>query len=577
MTLPASFALPDTNHPLFVRLWQAAVAFTSGTAVALDAVSGLSVTITMTAMPTHIAAKPVWYFAVRPSTPTLVYPQRYLEAPQPPEGPRQWLCDLAVIRSGDGFQLLDDCRNHVGATKCDCCGVTMGPAEVAAAGGLQAAFDGLAGSGTPGQLLLRPGVYTLAAPLTLTQKHARLSLEGCGDGVILQADAQNIDAFRGGAILIQSAAGVRLSQLELRLPAVPVTLGDIQVIVMNGVKATASPHLTIADCTFAFAPGDKTLIGGGALTASSDCSSLTVRRNRFVCGGNIAETRSTLGVLITAGDNQAPLDDCDISDNLFAGLGLPVGALGQFGLVRCCDNRVRQCAAGLFLLALVIPTASAGRIAAADRRMVEATRLPMSPAMLASVAESVKQAAAQPAGSKTAAAGASDAAAAPAAPPAPAADASIDAILDALDQQIASAVLGGQPPRAVMHVCNNDIELSAAARGSGNNTALVGLELAMVGLEQRLSAALVHGNRVATPASDVAAAAITMRDTQVVISANLFTQLPLRAQNPVPCVTSSIVGGAFEVMANVITPQATIQPARTPPPTNDWPFLNTIG
>jgi hypothetical protein len=580
MTLPASFTLPDTNRPLFVRLWQAAVPFTSGTAVALDAVSGLSVTITMTAMPTHIAAKPVWYFAVRPSTPTLVYPQRYLEAPQPPEGPRQWLCDLAVIRSGDGFQLLDDCRNHVGATKCDCCGVTMGPAEVAAAGGLQAALDGLAGSGAPGQLLLRPGIYTLAAPLTLTQKHARLSLEGCGDGVILQADPQNIDAFRGGAILIQSAAGVRLSELVLRLPSVPVTIGNIQVIVTNGVRATASPHLTIEDCTFAFAPGDKTPIGGSAVTASSDCTSLTVRRNRFVCGGNMAETLSTFGVLITAGasDNPTPLDDYDISDNLFAGLGLPVGALGPFGLVRCCDNRVRQCAAGLFLLALVIPTGSVGRTAAADRRMVEATRLPMSPTMLVSVAESVKKAAAQPGGAKTAAAGASDAAAtAAAAPVAAAADASIDAILDALDQQIASAVLGGQPLRAVMHVCDNDIELSAAARGSGSNAALVGLELAMIGTEQRPSAALVHGNRVATPASDVAAAAIAMRDTQVVISANLFTQLPLQAQNPVPCVTSSIVGGAFEVMANVITPQATIQPARTPPPTNDWPFLNTIG
>ena len=124
----------------------------------------------------------------------------------------------------------------------------------------------------------------------------------------------------------------------------------------------------------------------------------------------------------------------------------------------------------------------------------------MSPTVLVSVAESVKKAAAQPGGAKTAAAGASDAAAtAAAAPVAAAADASIDAIVDALDQQIASAVLGGQPLRAVMHVCDNDIELSAAARGSGSNAALVGLELAMIGTEQRPSAALVHGNRVATP------------------------------------------------------------------------------
>jgi hypothetical protein len=575
MTLPASFTLPSSNRPLFVRLWQATVPFTSGTPVALDAVSGLSVTITMTALPTHIAAKPVWYFAVRPSTPTLVYPQRYLQAPQPPDGPRQWLCDLAVVQIGDGFQLLDDCRNHVGPTSCDCCGVTMGPAEVAAAGGLQAALDRLAGSGTPGTLLLRPGIYVLAAPLTLTQKHARLTLEGCGDGVILQTDPQNPDAFRTGAIVIQTAAGVRLSQLVLRLPLVPVKLGDIDVNVMNGIRATASPHLTIEDCTFVFAPGDKTLIAGGALAGSSDCTSLTVRRNRFVCGGNIAETRTTFGVLITAGDNQATLDDCDISDNLFAGLGLPLGALAPFGLVRCCDNRVRQCAGGFFFLASASTGAFTGR-AARDRRVVEATRLPISPAMLVSVAENVKKAMAQPGGRKTRAAGRRDTAAAPAAPPAPAADASIDAILDALDQQIQNAVLGGQAPRAVLHVRNNDIELSAASRPSGETAALVGLEVAMFGTERRPSAALVHGNRIATPAPDVTAAAITMRDAQAVISANLFTQLSAQAQSPVPCVTSSIVGGSFEVMANVITPQATIQPARTPPPTNDWPFLNTI-
>jgi hypothetical protein len=183
---------------------------------------------------------------------------------------------------------------------------------------------------------------------------------------------------------------------------------------------------------------------------------------------------------------------------------------------------------------------------------------------------------AQPGGRKTRAAGRRDTAAAPAAASAPAADASIDAILDALDQQIQNAVLGGQPLRGVLHVRNNDIELSVASRPSGATPALVGLELAMFGTEGRPSAALVHGNRITTPASDVTAAAIFMRDAQAVISVNLFTQLSAQVQSPVPCLVSSIVGGSFEVMANVIT-RATIQPARTPPPTNDWPFLNTIG
>src|SRR5262249_46807781 len=153
---------------------------------------------------------------------------------------------------------------------------------------------------------------------------------------------------------------------------------------------------TIEGCTFAFVPGDKTPISGSAI-ASSDCSSLTVRRNRFVCGGNIAETREAFGVQITAGDKQVPLDDCDVSDNLFAGLGFSIAALGPFGLVQCCDNRVRQCAGGFFFVASA-PTGALTGLVAADRRVAEATRLPISTDMLASIAENAKQAMAQPAG-----------------------------------------------------------------------------------------------------------------------------------------------------------------------------------
>ena len=59
LTLPTGVSLPpnyasDTN-PLFVRLWQAEVAFTDGTAAQLDDVSGLAVTIHMAALPSRPA------------------------------------------------------------------------------------------------------------------------------------------------------------------------------------------------------------------------------------------------------------------------------------------------------------------------------------------------------------------------------------------------------------------------------------------------------------------------------------------------------------------------------------------
>ncbi len=52
-----------------------------------------------------------WLIAVRPGTPTQVYPPRYLGSPQPPDGPRLWVSPLALIAWNAGtLKVLDDCR-----------------------------------------------------------------------------------------------------------------------------------------------------------------------------------------------------------------------------------------------------------------------------------------------------------------------------------------------------------------------------------------------------------------------------------------------------------------------------------
>ncbi len=116
LTLPAGLPQPflgdlSIGLPLFVRLWQGQIAFTSGAAVALGN-TGLGVTITLPpvavgppsqpfpALPGLVGNPPFWQFAVRPSTPQQVYPQRYRAAPgaapQPPEGPRQAMAILGI-------------------------------------------------------------------------------------------------------------------------------------------------------------------------------------------------------------------------------------------------------------------------------------------------------------------------------------------------------------------------------------------------------------------------------------------------------------------------------------------------
>ncbi len=221
VALPAEYQA-DKN-PLFVRLWQASVPFNAGQVTPLDATSGITVTITLPALPTSIALRPFWRFAVRPATPVNIYPQRYQETPQPPDGPRQWLADLAVVQAvATGSRLLADCRvpflpltQQSGA----CCGLVLGPKDVAGRGGLQAIMNKLAG--TQSSVALLAGTYTLPAPLALGKQHSGLTLEACGPGVVLAANTANLAVFRFGLIVMDQASNVTLRGLSFTIPNVP--------------------------------------------------------------------------------------------------------------------------------------------------------------------------------------------------------------------------------------------------------------------------------------------------------------------------------------------------------------------
>ena len=92
---------PVTAPPtqLFVRVWEDTVVYT-GQAVALGD-TGLQVSLTLS--PTagggtsayHVGD--YWQFAVRAGSASAIYPERILDAAQPPDGPRLWACPLAVV------------------------------------------------------------------------------------------------------------------------------------------------------------------------------------------------------------------------------------------------------------------------------------------------------------------------------------------------------------------------------------------------------------------------------------------------------------------------------------------------
>ncbi len=201
LTLPATLDsdYSSDKNPLFVRLWQAQVPFTEGQKTPLDSVSGVAVTIHMKKMPAApFDARPYWHFAVRPNTPQEIYPQRYREGEQPPDGPRQWLCDLAVVQTVPGqsvpsaptspptLTVLENCipsfEPLTSQESCGCCELVLNPADKDWQLKLQAVLNDSSVNAL--SVCFQPGRFEVTSKITFTQ--AAVKIRGAGFGTELR-------------------------------------------------------------------------------------------------------------------------------------------------------------------------------------------------------------------------------------------------------------------------------------------------------------------------------------------------------------------------------------------------------
>jgi hypothetical protein len=183
-----------STNPLFVRLWQSSVPFTVNTPTQLDNVSGITITISMPSTVTlppaagTIVARPFWHFAVRPLASTNIFPQRYLENAQPPDGPRQWITDLAVIEALGGEQepkLLADCRvPFLPLTKqhdCSCCSLVLDPEK----NWLSTLNQAIASTTiTTLNVCFMPGTFNVTTKITVSGKTVRMTGAGFGSKIV---------------------------------------------------------------------------------------------------------------------------------------------------------------------------------------------------------------------------------------------------------------------------------------------------------------------------------------------------------------------------------------------------------
>jgi hypothetical protein len=311
------------NRPVFLRIWQAALDLPAagGTIELTDnqkqPITGIQVTISVRPINSKTGTMPVgafWIFAVRPSTPQAVYPERFLLAPQLPDGPREWLCPLAVIdwtaldsssppQSPPQTQVaVHDCRekfdNLVELTKRNgCCSVRLRPEDLLDNPlALQAAADQFIDNAHGVAICLMPGTYFLGAPLRLEARHSGLTIEGCHGGVTLRASPKaGANNFLDGLMVLSACSGVTLEGLRLLAPA--VKLADV-VARAGGNLATLAPQLgapsamvgvrvrdclalTITKCEVQLSTPADTSIFAAAILASGDCAGLTIEKSHF--------------------------------------------------------------------------------------------------------------------------------------------------------------------------------------------------------------------------------------------------------------------------------------------------------
>jgi hypothetical protein len=314
----------DDATPVFLRVWQAELGSdpAGGTVELTDAAgltTGVQVTITIPKNGT-LPVGAYWMIAVRPSTPQAVYPERFLISPQPPDGPRQWACPLAVIDwtgNADGSppssppvtQVSQDCRNHfdnlVDLTKRKlggCCAVTIRPEDfLADPVALQKAIDNLSGSTQGAAVCVTPGDYALTQPLRLDSRHSGLTLEACHGAVTLKAAADaDLTQFLDGLIVVSGANDVTLHGLSLELPAVPLaaalksvgftnevelqrlaaSLNDPRAMV--GLRLQDCTDLTVEDCRLIVTPPPDFGVFAAGIFAGGDCTGLTVQGTQFI-------------------------------------------------------------------------------------------------------------------------------------------------------------------------------------------------------------------------------------------------------------------------------------------------------
>ena len=618
---PADY-LSAATPQLYLRVWQATTAAPSGQPTPLG---DTGIEVTLASSTGHFHAGDFWRFAVRSARPAIVYPDRYLAAPQPPEGPRTLACPIATLTWNDGAVTATSCvplfsgltRQAGGGD--GCCTVTAGLADVDGGATLQALLDRYATQG-PVTVCLRPGTYTLPAPLLLGAQSDGLTLQASQGGVVLQAPSQPGAGFAAGLITLQDVTSVTIRGLEFSVPlaalsvpttgftALPAGLHGVLdaysagLLAGIGISVDGSAGLTIEGCTFTLGDLGQGNVFAAGISATGTMRGTTITGCIFQCAsapasvpfnelstvpGTVQQPAAlppyqlTFGYLQASGAAAAPgaaqppaqvLDGAVLERNQFLGVTVPALAMAQLGSLRVDRNTASGAYGGFWLVSLTGTTqqeGTFGQFPVADPQ----TYQQYAGAGIAALADVVFPIASQVGWAWPAPAGGS-----PAGPP------------------------PGTGPGTILQLDVSGNRVDATLPGSYSGAGLI-----VADLTADAGSALIHGNRLRTRFPMGAAALVTGVGEASVTGNLMMNEVPPQASfgggtSPVELSSCSLVlnpagtplgpaltppGSAFGDVAGVpavaVTGNVFVDPTNLPArpgaassPLSSWDVLNTV-
>jgi hypothetical protein len=165
----------------------------------------------------------------------MVYPRRYLEEPQLPDGPRQWLCNLAIVEpkvDAIGWAIVADCRKHflplTDNEECACCCLVLSASEDWRSK-LNAA---IASSAKALCICFQPGEFQVDSKIVFAGQSVKMI--GAGEGTVITGSSLE------AVIEFDSCHDVNIADLEI--------LAQVAGYSNHPATAGLQGAVTIRDC-----------------------------------------------------------------------------------------------------------------------------------------------------------------------------------------------------------------------------------------------------------------------------------------------------------------------------------------